>query len=499
MVRLQDGLHDTSFGGLPTPNFISSVGTIGLDGNGTGLPGSAPVDVPDPGSGASRSGVESSASASGGARAASTSAVAVRPASTRSAAQSDAVIGGTPAAQDNPNNTGNIPLPIPVAPAPAAADPGADSVFLLTSQNRRAHTMTGGWNPALRSILVMNDGSKWFAAERGNSVRVDSTMLYYRLGPTGWKAVGSVMLPRGVQQNMATITDGRFIFAYGCARNKVIETWFDTTKPGWNLNTSNALWAGGSVINPGPESNYIGAAWQDKTRIVWWTTVGPGGSGGTWTYTYNHGRGWNGPVVSGLGGYNSLGYVRAQFVGPSRLRMIGQDYLGGFPSGHRLVATTTFRLGNACQWTPRLLGKASTPLDQWQPDSTDGTQVLYRTYNHKTGYSFVSGKTATTTIFSAVQARFIVTDRYFGLVLGYKSYVEARFVPRAAATGFVDWNAVPPTTLPLPVALKSRGLSAIWSVDASKQPNASNQFEFAVCGGHPTCDRLIFYYKLPLP
>ena len=83
-------------------------------------------------------------------------------------------------------------------------------------------------------------------------------------------------LPAGVQQNMATITDGRFIFAYACAGNSVIETWFDTTKPHWNISTGNALWAGGMVIDPGPDANYVGAAWQHGTRIVWWTTVGSG-------------------------------------------------------------------------------------------------------------------------------------------------------------------------------------------------------------------------------
>lgn len=359
--------------------------------------------------------------------------------------------------------------------------------------------MTGGWNPALRSILVMNDGSRWFAADRGNSVSVDSTMVYYKLGPTGWKAIGSVTLPAGVQQNMATITDGRYIFAYGCAGHSVIETWFDTTRPHWNLNTANALWASGTVINPGADSNYVGAAWQNGTRVVWWTTVGPGGSGGTWTYTYNHGRGWNGPITSGLGGYNCLGYVRAEFVGPGKLRMIGQDYLGSFPSGRPLLATTTFRLGNACTWAPLLRGAASTPLDLWQSDSIGGTHLLYRTYKNTIGYSFTEGKTTTTTIFTASQARFIVTNGYLGLVLGYKTSLEARFVPRTAANRFVDWNTITPVTLQLPAAFKAHGVSAIWGVDASKQKNASDQLEFAICGGHPACDRLIYYYNLPAP
>ena len=41
----------------------------------------------------------------------------------------------------------------------------------------------------------------------------------------------------------------------------------------WNLATGNAIATRGRVINPGPAANYIGAAWHNNTRIVWWTSV----------------------------------------------------------------------------------------------------------------------------------------------------------------------------------------------------------------------------------
>ena len=85
---------------------------------------------------------------------------------------------------------------------------------------------------------AMDDGSRWFAAEQGTNVEVNSAISYYRLGPDGWKKAGSVMLPAGIQQNMATITNGRMIYSYGCTQNSVIETWFDTAKPRWNRGNS---------------------------------------------------------------------------------------------------------------------------------------------------------------------------------------------------------------------------------------------------------------------
>ena len=107
--------------------------------------------------------------------------------------------------------------------------------------------MSGGWNPALRGILVMNDGLRWFAAETGNDTAVNSAVIYYRLGPAGWKAAGSAALRPGVQQNLATITDGRRIFVrvHGERGDRDLVR---HGPPRWNLATSNAITAGGQPI-----------------------------------------------------------------------------------------------------------------------------------------------------------------------------------------------------------------------------------------------------------
>jgi hypothetical protein len=379
-----------------------------------------------------------------------------------------------------------------VGPLPTPDVSTVAHTLRVTATNRHATTMSGGWNPALRGILVMNDGSRWFAAETGSDIQVNSAMIYYRLGPTGWKPVGSVVLPAGIQQNMATVTNGRIIYSYGCTRDSVIETWFDTTRPRFNLSTGNAITAGGRAISPGAQANYVGAAWHSNTRIVWWTLVGADGSGGQWAYAYNSGRGWNGPVVSGLGGYTDVGYVRAQFDDRGRMHMIGEGYLGQFPAGQRYMLTATAVLGNACQWVPVLPAVARSPLDLWRTDG-GATQFLYRIGPNRVGYSFGTNAHAVLTVFKAMQARFISNGDQLGLVLGFKQSIEVRLVPLSAAAGPIDWAAVTPITIPLPATFKSAGVSAIWTADDSRQPHGSDQLEFAVCGGYPVRDNFMYY------
>lgn len=365
----------------------------------------------------------------------------------------------------------------------------------VTTANRNSTTMSGGWNPALRGILVMKDGSRWFAAESGADTLVNSAMIYYRLGPTGWKAVGSVALPPGIQQNMATITNGRYIYAYGVTPGAVIETWFDTTHPRWNLATGNAIAAGGVALPPGAQANYVGAAWHNNTRVVWWTSVGPDGSGGRWAYAYNSGRGWNGPVVSGVGGYTDVGYIRARFDDRGRMRMIGEGYLGQYPAGQRYLLTATVVLGSAGQWTPVLPAVARSPLDLWR-EGNSPTQFLYRIASNKVGYSFGTNVHIRPAVFKALDARFISDGDRLGLVLGYKRSIEVRLVPLSAAAGPIDWASVAPITIPLPATFKSAGVSAIWTADDSRQPHGSDRLEFAVCGGYPARDNLIYYVTL---
>jgi len=390
-------------------------------------------------------------------------------------------------------------------PSPARSEPGLSSgiygppvpeptveVTRVTARNRNTPTMSGGWNPALRSIMLMNDGSRWFAAETGTDVHTNTAMVYYRFGPGGWRAVGSVVLPTGIQQNMATITDGRFIYSYGCTRNWLIEARFDSTRPRWNLAAGNAITTRGRLIHPGAAANYVGAAWHNNTRIIWWTSVGLNGSGGLWAYAYNTGNGWHKPVITRLGKYNDVGYVRARFDDDSQIQLIGEGYRGAFPAGRRYLVAATLVLGNKCRWAPVLPRDARSPLDLWREPGDAATHLLYRMSPKLIGYSFGTSGTIRPTAFAATTARFISDDKQLGLVLGYKRYVEVRLVARADASGPIDWAAVPAITITLPKALRSGGVSAVWTVDESRQAAASDRLEFAICGGYPVRDNLIY-------
>jgi hypothetical protein len=386
-------------------------------------------------------------------------------------------------------------LPMTVSLGPVAPGlPATAQVSRLTAMNRNATTMSGGWNPALRGILVMNDGSRWFAAETGTDVQINSAMVYYKLGPSGWKAVGSVALPAGIQQNMATITDGRVIFSYGCTRSSVIEAAFDTARPGWNRSTSNAITTGGVPIDPSASANYVGAAWRNGTRVVWWTSVGAAGASGQWSYAFNAGRGWSGAIVSDLGGFNDVGYVRARFDDRGRLRLIGEGYVGEFPNGHKNMVGTTVTLGYTANWVPLLPTVARSPLDLWRGDA--GIHYLYATAGDRVGYWF-GAKGSKPMFFTATTARFIAAGDRLGLVLANRTSVEVRLVSRAAAAaGPIDWTTVPPVKIDLPAPLRAAGVSAIWTADESRQPHGSERLEFAVGGGYPARDNLIYYVSL---
>jgi hypothetical protein len=404
----------------------------------------------------------------------------------------------TSAAPEPPGAGIDLGTQLAVADLTPAVDP---QFSLITARNRNSATMTGGWNPALRGIMVMNDGSQWFAAETGTSAIVNSAMVYYRQGPTGWKAVGSVALPPGIQQNMATITNGRFIYAYGVTRGTVIETWFDTTHPGWNLVTGNAMRASGRVIAPGAQANYVGAAWHNNARIVWWSTVGANGTGGTWFDTYNVGGGWNGPFASSLGGYGSLGYVRSRIDDQGRLRLLGEGHVGLYPAGRFDLMEATLIPGavQGVHWARVLPGVAHSTDDLW-PAAAGGTHYLFRTdlLFDTIGYWYGPQGGAQPVIFPALEGRFVAAGDRFALVLAYQHSIEVRIVSRAAAdAGPIDWTSVTPITIPLPTALDPPGgISAIWTSDEARQPTPSDRLEFAVCGGYPTRDNFIYYVSL---
>src|SRR5262249_21621416 len=142
---------------------------------------------------------------------------------------------------------------------------------------------------------------------------------------------------------------------------------------------------------------------------------------------------------------------------------------------------------------------ARSPLDFWQDAGSGATHFLYRMSSKLVGDSLGTEGTVPHAAFAAMTARFISDSDYLGLVLGYKRYVEVRLVSRASAGGPIAGTAVPPITIELPKVLKSAGVSAVWTVDESRQPHASNRLEFAICGGYPARDNLIYSVTVNRP
>lgn len=374
--------------------------------------------------------------------------------------------------------------------------------MLITKTNRHSAQMMGGWAPHLRSILTMADGKTWFVAESGTDVNHNTAIVYYRKDEAGWKAVGSVGITGGVQQNIATISDGRLLYSYGIdiQNHYLLECTFDTQAPAINLNTCNAVGYAGTPFTIPDASNYIGAAMaSNKRRTVWWTTVGSGGGGGTFSHTFNNaGAGWNGPFTSGIGGYTDTGYVHSAFDAQGSLQMVAQLFLGAYPNGTYHAATAKIVPGQAVAW--QLLGDATSTTDIFI-DSTSGTIHYLAVRPGGIGYYVLAkgeSPKLVKTFANSHRMRFATTaDR---VVLIHDEAKNDRIVLRSvkmtdAATA-IDWDKARSQAVARPTEVTSgEYLNAIWPVDPVKEPAPSNKLQWAVCGDFPANDGTIWYYE----
>lgn len=204
----------------------------------------------------------------------------------------------------------------------------AEVEYAKITQRNRYHespaAMSGGWGPQLRSMFYGADGSKWFVHERpSETVEINQGLDYNRFdSKRGWQLAASFPVPVGIQQNMAHIADGQTIFSYGIARDiqkdstqssaSLIECPFDmkTATP----SSCKTIWAGAKETSV--TSNYVGAALVPEGKLVWFITTAITGFGnGTFTYLFYDGKSWRGPVVTPLGKYDSLAYLRTSNIG----------------------------------------------------------------------------------------------------------------------------------------------------------------------------------------
>ena len=380
-------------------------------------------------------------------------------------------------------------------PFPLSAKDDFSNQALMTSSNRKVTgKMMGGWGQHLRSLLTMRNGTQWFAAETGSNVSSNTSMVYYKKTDKGWKSVGSVALYPGIQQNMAITTDGRIIYAYGIntKSNWAMECWFDTWKPGFNLNTCNAI-----ATNIPANSNYIGAAIRkDYTRITWWSVVGYP-SGGQFYYTYNFGSGWNGPVASGILGYGSAGYVSASFDSKGYLRLVSELYL----SGTYQAAIALLVPGQNVRWSILKGGRSSS--DIWH-DPISGTTHVLATQKVGVGYYVIKKadwpKSGSPILVfnNAYRIRFAEVGEKLILIHDDRTIdkILVRSVNKSELAEAVKWDTISPLLLPRPSGNGKAYLNAIWTQDRSKQLVQTNiDPAFAVCGSSPANDNKIWVYN----
>lgn len=361
---------------------------------------------------------------------------------------------------------------------------------IITRTNRQLPTMRGGWNPALRSIFTLDDGSKWFLAESGSTPN-NSNICYCQFDGRDWVRRGSVMLPAGINQNLAHISDGKRFYSYGCSVTNLIQVAADPAEIKTNMTAYSTV---GPLLPYG--SNYTGAIFlEPDTRVVWHDVVGVNGDVGEFRYWYNHaGRGWNGPVRTALPGYNSIGYCSMQGLTSFEIYGLCQLYLGSYPHGSKRVAALRIpRLGQ-----PMRLAVVTKTADQKQEpidlfaDKTKHTHLLLKTdagqieYWHAEPNRWPSGATRVSQI-AASQARFCVSKKGVHLGAAMPDGFAVYTADPKWFGGPVDWSAIPSQKLAYP-----EGCGVPCGVWPGRSRSLLSAPEFAVCGQFPDSDHLVF-------
>ncbi len=388
----------------------------------------------------------------------------------------------------------------------STGEPGVPTVELrlITDQNRAHPRMYGGWGPHLRGVMRDAEGTQWFCADAGPSVLDNASILYFRRDGDRWSQVAQQPHLPGVQQNSASVLSGSTISTYSVnvATSTLEECNLDTQD--LSSFACNTISIGGPYSTP-PQSNYVGAALDPNgARVVWFTTVGGAGSG-QFTYTYDFGGGWNGPIAWTLPGYNTFEYVRASFGAPNTVTWHGQLLLGAFPGGTFDPAIAETTLGQTPTLTP--LGGDAPPLDVrtgadiWvDPQTGDQHAVAQATgslaYYYRPGADSWANHTQPLHWFEdTFRARFVAPAAGgLALVRGSasgRSGVDVWIVD--TVTGSIDWNAATVAEVPTAGVIGLSRPSGIYVEGATYQSVPVEGIEFALCGAYQESDEQLWH------
>jgi hypothetical protein len=290
----------------------------------------------------------------------------------------------------------------------------------------------------------------WYVDDTGSNVNVNSGLSYSKKETGGWTQKATQGFPGTVQQNTSTVILGDMIYTYvvDVANSKLVECYFYTTNP--NYRACNHL-----PFDVGLNANYVGSTINKQgVRVVWWTNVGSGGNG-TWSYVYNYGGGWNGPVTSYVGGYADYSYVAGRILEDNTtLVLVGlaANATGGSSVGYGTLYGSTVLGQKVNNWST--LHAAGQVFDTWV-DSNQGTHMFTtNTLNNSAisyWYKSVSGQLtsgASVSEAGVVSAR-VVEDSLNAYLVFAKNDGTVRYkkAKKSAINGAVNWNSNPTETV----------------------------------------------------
>jgi hypothetical protein len=392
------------------------------------------------------------------------------------------------------------------------AAPLAVASTLITADNRHYVEMHGGWGPHLRGLMRADDDALWFTVDAGESVLHNREVVYMRRGPAepAWAEVARNQHTPGVQQNAASILLGGYIYSYAIdvASHWLEECNLQVTDP--SKRACNAVYISGKPYIAPTFSNYVGAAvLAPGSRLVWWTVVGVNGGPGAFYYTYNFGGGWNGPVVTGLGAANDLGYVHAMRTTDGHLRLGGQAFTGKYPDGFYSALVADLVPGQALAFTALAGGApqvtAQSVADLWLDPASGAVHVLATRsdssvayYHRPAGATWAAHAEPLHGFPDTYRARFMRPEGGpLHLVRGSYSGAGVELLRAVGpdVAGPIDWTSA--EVFPVPPPAEGLGApSGLYVESPTYQAAPVAGINFAMCGQYQISDGQVWHGRL---
>lgn len=380
--------------------------------------------------------------------------------------------------ENEPRNcSGTCSDPVPTPTPSTSPSPNLQqfsfSLFGLSSIHRyQTGAVSGGWGAHLGHLLRSNLNQLWYVDDSGNDSHVNAGLVYYRFVNGIWTGTAVASFPGTVQQNTGSLISGSMIFSYGMdvQNNKLVECYFETSDPSFTTHACNHL-----AFDTGADSNYIGATIsKGGTRVVWWTNTA-----GTFSYIYNFGGGWNGPITNSLGGYVDFSYVYARLADDnSQIEFLGAAARahGGASVGYDVLFAST-NLGTLpSNWT--LLFSGGIGMETWK-DPNGGTHFF--TYGSATPMYFYKPSGGALTSQPAlpdggiVGARIVQTASTANLVMSFADgHVKYKTIQLSEINGPINWSGLSSYEIPIPSGLGVITLFPESSMYQTTQPQEMN-------------------------